>query len=288
MLRSILIGLDSSASGIAAQVTGIRWAQELDCRLTGVTIVDNPGFPFGEEQDLGGTPDRGCGPVLTVEPGLQVAAGLRAVEDAFGRRCREAGVDYQLIEEVGSPHVQILLEAQQHDVVLLGQRSHFEFGWEGEPGETLARVLRDSPRPVVVVPAPPRPGPWPGPGTSIAAAYDGSPQAARALASFATSGLGRGRMIHVIATTSAADHLHAARHAERAIVFLNHHELHAMSHVVESTRPPAEVILEKARLLDAGLLVMGAFGKAAFTELFVGSVTSTVLRESPIPVYCYL
>ena len=76
-----------------------------------------------------------------------------------------------MVEDIGSPHVQILLEAQKHDVVLLGQHSHFDYGWEGKPGETLEKVLQDSPRPVVVVPEPLCVG------TSIAIAYDGSLEA---------------------------------------------------------------------------------------------------------------
>jgi nucleotide-binding universal stress UspA family protein len=228
----------------------------------------------------GDAPGRGAGSTLVAEPSVKVAAGLRAVEDVFGRCCRMARVEYQVVEDIGSPHVQVLLEAQKHDVVLLGQRSHFEFGWEGKPGETLGKVLQDSPRPVVFVPDPLRTG------ASIAIAYDGSLGAARGLASFAATGLSRGRMVHVIAAAAVADRLHMARSAERAIAFLNNHDINATPHIVESTREPAEVILKKAQGLDAGMLVMGAYGQSALRELFLGSVTRTVLKESSIPVFC--
>ena len=171
MLRSILIGLDSSASGIAAQELGVEWSQRLGCQLIGITIVDSPVFPHGEDVAPEGALGRGEGSTLVAEPNVKVGTGLRAIEDAFGRRCREAGVAYQVLEDIGSPHVQILLEAQKHDVVLLGQHSHFDYGWEGKPGETLEKVLQDSPRPVVVVPEPLCVG------TSIAIAYDGSLEA---------------------------------------------------------------------------------------------------------------
>ena len=49
MLRSILIGLDSSASGIAAQELGVQWGQQLGCRLVCITIVDGPVFPPDED-----------------------------------------------------------------------------------------------------------------------------------------------------------------------------------------------------------------------------------------------
>ncbi len=279
MLRSILIGLDSSASGLAAQELGVQWAQQLGCRLAGIAIVDNPGSPFNKGTMSSGVSYHGTESTLVGEPRAKAAAVLQAVEDAFGRRCGEAGVAFQLVEDIGSPHVRILLEAQKHDIVLLGQRSHFEFGWEAKPGETLEKVLQDSPRPVVVVPGTLRPG------TSIAVCYDGSLQAARALASFVGTGLGRGCAVHVIA--AATDRLQAALHAERSLEFLSNHELDATSHIVESTRHPAEPILKKAQQLDAGLLVMGAYGQSVLREFFLGSVTESILKESPIPVFCY-
>jgi nucleotide-binding universal stress UspA family protein len=162
----------------------------------------------------------------------------------------------------------------------MGQHSHFEFGWEGKPGETVEKVLHDSPRPVIVVPDPlPL-------GESIAIAYDGSLQAARALTSFTATGLSRGRTVHVITAAAVDDRPHAARRAEGAIVFLKNHEIDATSHIVESTREPAKVLLKKAQDLGDGLLVMGSYGHTLLREFFLGSVTRTVLKESPIPVFC--
>ena len=54
-----------------------------------------------------------------------------------------------------------------------------------------------------------------------------------------------------------------------------------------SAAPPAEVILEQARQLGARLLVMGAYGQPAIREFFFGSVTRTVLKESPVPLFLY-
>jgi nucleotide-binding universal stress UspA family protein len=281
MLRSILLGLDSSASGIAALELGVQWSQQLSCRLVGISIVDGPGPSLHEERGSRTASGRGAGSALAAEPGLKVAAGLREIEDAFGRRCNAGGVDHRLVEEVGAPHVQILHVAQEHDLILLGQCSSFAFGWEGTPGETLGKVLQDSPRPVVFVPEPLRMG------ASIVIAYDGSVEAARGLASFTATGLCGGRAVHVIAAASLADRPQAVRYAERAIAFLKNHGIDATSHIVETMREPAEAILKTADGLDAGLLVMGAFGRSALREFILGSVTRTVLKESTIPVFCY-
>ena len=181
------------------------------------------------------------------------------------------------LEDVGTPFVQILMEAQRYDLILLGQQTHFDYGREGEPDETLGKVLQDSPRPVVAVPK------TLGGGESVVVAYDGSLQAARALYAFEASGLGDSRAVHVVSV--ASDYEDAARHADRAVGFLRLHGIEADPHPVDTSVPTAEVILQQGPLLEAGLLVMGAYGQPVLREFFLGSVTRTVLKESPVPVF---
>jgi nucleotide-binding universal stress UspA family protein len=281
MLRSILIGLDTSESSVAAQSLGIRWGKQLGCRLVGITIVDDPGMHFREDvlsADPGHPP---VGQALVAEIRVKVPAALRTVQDTFRVRCEEAQVDFGLLEQIGSPHVQILLEAQNHDLVLLGQYSHFDYGWEGTPGETVERVIQDSPRPVVVVPEAPCTG------ESIVIAYDGSLQAARALASFVETGLAQGPEIHLVAAASPGSRQDAGRRVARAVEFLKAHEIDATTHITESTLTPAELILKKAKTLDAGLIVIGAYGQPVLKEFFLGSVTRTLLKQSTVPIYCF-
>ena len=208
-----------------------------------------------------------------------VDAGDWHIEKQFRERCRKAGVAVELIGDVASPHVQILLESQNHDIVLLGQRSGFEFGRERDPSQTVARIVQNCPRPVVVVPADSDGG------ESIVVAYDGSLQASRALWAFEASGLGRGARVHVLAV--GADSQYATRHAERAIVFLASHGIDATPSVAVTSQSPAESIIERVESLDAGLLVMGAYGQPVLREFFIGSVTRTLLNESPVPIFCF-
>ena len=56
---------------------------------------------------------------------------------------------------------------------------------------------------------------------------------------------------------------------------------------MDSGHPPAEVILETVRMVDAGLLVMGAYGQPVLREFFLGSATRTMLEKSPVPVFLY-
>jgi nucleotide-binding universal stress UspA family protein len=132
-------------------------------------------------------------------------------------------------------------------------------------------VLRDAPRPIVVVP--PREFPE-GP---VVIAYDGSLQAARALAAFEATGLGKSGEVRITSVAPTAEE--AARHAQRARIFLSHHKIEAVEHVLRSAGPPEEAILDLVVRLNAALLVMGACGQPVLREYFVGSVTRNVLQE---------
>jgi nucleotide-binding universal stress UspA family protein len=124
-----------------------------------------------------------------------------------------------------------------------------------------------------------------GDGSAVLVAYDGSLPAARALQAFQASGLHAGRGIHIVSV--AEDHVEAARNTDRAAEFLRFHEINADSHPLAPSASPAEVILDQVRRLNAGLLVMGAYGQPTLREFFLGSVTRTVLKESTVPLFLY-
>ena len=59
-------------------------------------------------------------------------------------------------------------------------------------------------------------------------------------------------------SSASPDRADAARTAHQAIAFLRPHQVDAPPNLIESRGRPAEVVLEQDRLLDAGLVVMGA------------------------------
>jgi nucleotide-binding universal stress UspA family protein len=283
VLRSILIGLDTPEHVGAFAELGIRWAKRFGAALAGLAIVDETGIraiePLGS---IGGK--AGVNPVYYMgyenrmdEHRLR-AAGLLA---DFAARCGQAGVAHEEVTGIGAPHEVIAREAGARDLILLPLRSHFQFtAREDEPDDgLLKRVLKDTPRPVVVVPESATPeGP-------VVIAYDGSLQADRALLAFEATGLGKPGPVHVVGVD--ADPAEATRRAERGRHFLELHGIRAASHAVQSAAPPAVVILEEARRLGAGLLVMGAYGQPVLREFFLGSATRSLLAECPIPMFLF-
>jgi nucleotide-binding universal stress UspA family protein len=274
--RSILIGLDGSPSSDRAVELCIRWAGRFDLLLVGLGVVDEPAIRRPEPVPLG------AGAFKEHRDDVLVARARRQVEqflEQFTLRCAEANVPHKLLENVGVPAEQILLEAQRYDLIVLGQQSHFRFAPHQTANGTLSRVLKNTPRPVVAVPE------HAGAGTTVMVAYDGSLQAARALHAFQASGLAAGDPVHIVSV--GADHTEQMRHADRAAEFLRLHGIESTPHVVAASSSVGDALLEQARHLDARLFVMGAYGQPTLREFFLGSVTRTVLEKSPVPLFLY-
>jgi nucleotide-binding universal stress UspA family protein len=283
MIRSILIGLDTPDHVGTLTEMGIRWGRRFDATLVGLAVVDEPGIraiePLGP---VGGTP--GVNPVYYVGYENRMAEHQQTAERLlaeFAGCCSQAGVAHEEVTGVGSPHEVLEREAGTRDLILMAMRSHFCFTAQEDEADDglLKRVLKDTPRPVVVVPDGPTPeGP-------VAIAYDGSFQAERVLAALETTGLVGAGPVHVISVDT--DPAEATRHAERARHFLAQHRVEAVAHPLASAAPPAIAILEEARRLGAGLLVMGAYGQPVLREFFLGSVTRSILAACPIPIFLY-
>lgn len=274
MLRSVLVGLDGSEHGDAALELGIRWARRFNALLVGLGVIDEPGIHGAEETWLGEVYFRQINERLTADVRREVE---RTLERA-ALRCVEAGVAFKPLEDVGAPHERILIEAQRYDLIIMGQRTHFRFGWQDAADDTLKRVLTENPRPVVAAP-----GHLLDESGTVLVAFDGSVQAARALQAFRFSGLGQDQRVRVLSI--ASDKVEAARKADRAIEYLSMHGISAAPIALHSDRGPAEIILEQSALAEADLLVMGAYGKSTLREFFIGSTTRSVLKDSLIPVF---
>lgn len=276
MLRSILIGLDGSVYSRTAVELGLRWARQSDAILVGLSVLDEQTIRHPEMVPLGGMAFKEHRDEVLLADARRKVEEFRA---AFVGQCAAAGVRCQVLEDTGLPAEQIILEAQRYDLILLGQQTYFHFETERSPDDTLRRVLRSSPRPVVSVPEKlPE-------GRAVVVAYDSSLQAARTLQVFQAVGWTGAAEVHVVSVAAEAEV--AQQHAERGHAFLRHHDVPAEAHALVSAEPPARVILEQVRQRNAGLLVMGAYGHSALREFFFGSVTQAMLRECPVPLFLY-
>lgn len=276
MLRSMIVGLDGSDFSKSAAELGIQWASRMDAMIVGLGVIDAEEVCRAEMVPLG------AGHFKEHSDDVRLHQAHRRVEgllEQFSLRCAAADVSAKVLEEDGPPAEVILREAQRYDLILMGKQTRFDSTSEGTD-DTLKRVLRNAPRPVVVVP------PHLEFGNTTIVAFDGSLPAARALQAFQASGLANFGAVHVV--TIGESHGEATRIAGRAVDFLAQHDIAARVRIASPM--PAGIgatIMHLAGQLEAGLTVMGAYGQSTLKDFFFGSVTRTLLEKSETPLFVY-
>jgi nucleotide-binding universal stress UspA family protein len=274
MIQRLLAAMDGSAHGGAAASLAIEWARRVDAELIGLGILDKPSITKPEPVSFGGTAYKHHrDEVLLADEHRRVVQLL----GAFHQRCDAERVRCTLVEDIGAPHEQIVSEAAGVDLVVLGRETHFEFETKDHPDTTLSKVLRESPRPVVVVPQ------QPAPGEGVLVAYGSGREVARTLQTFTLLGLAGDEPACLLAIDTDVARAEARLHP--ATQYLAAHGIRAVPTAVASKAVPAELILEEILRRRPRLVVMGAHGHHPVRDLFFTSVTRAVLRECPVPVF---
>jgi len=273
MLRTILVALDESPYSDNATTLALEWGTRFGARLLGLGILDKPSITAPEPIPLGASAFRRGLDEMRLNDARERVRHLLA---RFQERCSAAGVQAQIFEDVGDPTKCILRQAHRCDVVILGYETHFHFETQDAPDTVRAKVLRRSPRPIVVVSRElPR-------GNGIVVAYGGGREVARTLQTFQLLGLAGGEIIHLVSISRDNEQIGAA--AEFAAQLLEAHGEQCKLRVVKSDLAPAEVLLEQVRILEPRLVVMGAHAHHPLRDLFATSVTRAVLSACPVPV----
>ena len=91
--------------------------------------------------------------------------------------------------------------------------------------------------------------------------------------------------VHVVCVDP--DQEDAAQCVERAVDFLQRHDVTVQAHALATSASPAHVLLEQVQQVGASLLVMGAYGRSTLREFLGHSVTRILLQESPVPLFLY-
>ncbi len=275
IMKSILVSIDRSSDSTPAMELALRWAIRFDAGLVAVGFIDEIGIEVAQEYLYKE------GHIASVNPPLiaRVHQDYKRVLEQYAARCSAAGASCTTPSDVGLSLARVLFEAQRHDLIVMDRLRVLVPGFEGPQAQDLGRILKNSPRPVVIVP----PQAVRTEEGEILVAYDGSLQSARALYAAVFSVLGSDVKVHVVSVANAR--AEAEKAADAALAFLRLHQVDAIAHPVESRDVPAAVLLDQVGRLGAGLVVMGAYGEPVLREFFLGSVSRTLLKESPVPVF---
>jgi nucleotide-binding universal stress UspA family protein len=199
----------------------------------------------------------------------------RRILDQAAARVREAGVESVRQRLVFGELVDSI---RGHDagvrLIVIGKRGETAAQASAHLGSNLERIVRASEHPVLIVPAESRPL------RRFVVAYDAGPSSTRIIDTLTREPL----LLEaecVLLTVSESDPHRAAQLAAAAT------RLREAGYQATEQMTPGhaeDVIQATIRDRDADLLVMGAYGHSRIRTLIIGSTTTTLLRDSTVPV----
>jgi nucleotide-binding universal stress UspA family protein len=276
VLRSILVALDATPASAAAQQLALRLARKFSSQITGLAVLDRAYITAPTAVGIGGMAFKQHRDQVKL---AEAKAFLARIENIFKQSSKESGASWQILEAEGEPYKLIEMESGRHDLLVIGKDTDFHFDFSHSTAETVQRLLRDNPRPLLVCP---EDAPASGP---IVAAYDGSLRASRALHMLILLGLADNTPVHVV---SVADSEEAAdSRASYAAELFAKHGIEAIAHGIASAADPEEIILAETEALRAAMIAMGASGHGALRSLFLGSTSKSLLRACPSPLFVH-
>lgn len=274
MYRSALVALKPDASNDMLMAYAVDVAKRASWRLAGIAILDRDLIAPPEPVPLGGMSFKQERDASRIADTRELA---RVALADFAARCEAAGVEHRTESCEDSLQTELAHAVQCHDILLLGHTTGTVVSSEPGAHSVLPSILRRNSRPAIVVPAI-RPQ-----GESVVVAFDGSVQAARALAAFVGAGIEADAPVHVV--SFHADLAAAQKTASLAESFLSSHGLQVTCHPsVQPSAAYADRILAACLDCQARLLVMGACAKSTAWEFVFGSVTKQLLAEATQPI----
>ena len=275
MIKSIVVAIDSTESSKSAQTYAIALAKQYNAELTGIAVLDTPWVTRPMATPIGGGHYKDHRDEKLLAEHRHI---LDAQVSAFRDQCHKEGVSVRAMEVEGVPAEQIEHEADRHDLIIIGRDTNFHGVNGHDIGDEVQQLLKDNPRPIIVIP--PK---LPKNSKGVVVAFDGSLQASRAMQMFHLMGLRDQEAMHILSIDD--DDEKAEMLAERGAAFFTSHGAEVTTHGLQATVEIAQVVLNTVESVNAGMLVMGAFGHHSLLhQLMVGSVTKQLIRSCPVPV----
>jgi len=277
MYRSALVALKPEGLNEELLNYAVELAQRYSLRLSGTAILDRDLVAPPQAVPLGGM-------AFKVELDEDRIARTReqmvAAITTFREHCAAARVPFDDSCSSGSLCPELARAAQRNDFLLLGHTNETLAVGHGQADSPLQAILRHCPGPALVVPARP-----PADADGVVVAYDGSLQAVRALRSFIASGFNTKDPVHVVSYDIDFEAARQLALTAQGLLASHGFQACAAPGSIPSGQTEASLIQAACRLHDPRLLVMGAYGKSAVREFFLGSVTKSLLAEAQVPIF---
>ena len=264
-MRSILLHIHSDPGQDSRLEAAAHLARLFEGQLTCIQPIAYPAYVAAEPMAYAGSP-------ALFEA---IEATARETRRSIEARLAREAVLWEWMEVAGDAATGIVSESRLADLIVLSQAQH------GAPPDMMAivgDVAFHARAPVLAVP---HGGAAFDAGSPALVAWNGSHEAANALRASAPL-LAHAEAVHLV-TVGDQHESHSAAHAVR---YLARHGIAVQPHErAHRDGSIAETLFDAARRLEAGYLVLGAYGHSRFRERLIGGVTRWMLDHSTIPLF---
>ena len=269
--RSILLHVDAAPGSVARMQIALELAERHDARIAALFA--------------GADPEPDASFAYSGAAALDDLAATRRLEwrDAARTRLRRAAGDdgsrIAWADLAGDAMVPgFVAEAAYADLLVLGPPSTAGAARGGAPAGFVESVVLQSGRPALIVPPDAAPT---GLGRRILVAWNGSPQAARAVAG-ALPLLGHAEAVHVVSWSHRPPCAPCSGLSIEEM--LGRHGVAAEAHRRGPSPHVGDELLALMRRLGADLVVMGAYGRSRAREWMLGGATRSMLHAQQVPL----
>jgi len=285
-IKTILVGASGGSASNGAIELACRFADRLGAHVEGFHVLIDPVAVFasvgaGEGFALSGD----VVAEMVDEADANAAQAKSSFKEIASRHhlpyrnlaqiatARDGGPSVRWSAETGDPSQLVAERARFFDLIVLGRSSRVV----DEPSSnTIETVLARSGRPILLAPA----APATAVGQNVAIAWNGSPQAVRALAaSIPLLVAADSVMVITVGDDSTSDIPAVLDHLAWHGITAKHRQVPATSN--DST---GILLLKAAKEAGADMLVMGGYGHQPWREALFGGVTRDILGASLLPL----
>lgn len=280
MIKNILVPQDGSAHSRAALDYALWLAGRFEACLAGFYIVDVVSLEGPFIHDVSAS--------MGFEPFLNFSTRMREVLEGKGKTvlasfeesCRNSGVKcFGSGVSFGIVSNEICERANLSDLVVMGRHGVNEEFQHGLLGAVTEGVIRKSPKPVLVTPRefnePRKP----------LLAYDGSPNAAKAMHSAAEWARALALPLTVICVSKEGEGAKRGGRGDKGIDeaknYLKPYGIEAR--FIEITGDAPEQIVKYSRENSHDLIFMGVTRHSRIVEMVLGSTAEHLIRALPVP-----
>jgi nucleotide-binding universal stress UspA family protein len=269
MIETILVATDGSEASGSAERFAISLTSRLGASLHGLTVVEDSLLRGMHEDGLGVPPPRND------EMEIYLKERAAAICQRLAERGRASGIEVRTESLRGIADDCITERGRSAHLLVIGRHGVNAMFRTGLIGSVSDAVLRKTQKPALVVP---QGAELHGP---IVLGFDGSPGSKRATELAKEMAQRLQVPLHIFVDSKDKDR--AVVRFSQARQLLGDDALEIYETASTLGRPEVKII-ECAKAANAGLIVMGAYGRNRITEYFLGSNAVAVVRSSPVAV----